>query len=86
MHVSLHTLSEQIPIIRTQISLLRLLIFRQAQIPRTPIPPPILHQDAYRIYNAAHRRQTYERNANTIPRLVKFGFIFRQESILWKNF
>ena len=73
--------SKQIPIIRTQIPLLRLLKLRQPQIRRRPVPIPILHQHASGINAARRRAQTRKPNADAIPPVVKMRCVFGQESV-----
>lgn len=59
--------SQKITIIRTHVSLLRLLKFRQAQIPRAPIPVPVLYPTCHDIDTTAHRAQAHEADTYTVP-------------------
>jgi len=62
--------SQQITIVRTHISLLRLLKFRQAQIAWTPIPVSVLHPTGHEIGTTAYGAQAYEADAYAVPAFV----------------
>ena len=73
--------SEQIPIIRAQIPLLRLLKLRQSKIRRRPVPTPILHHHTGRVNAARRRAQTRKANADAIPHVVKMRRVLGQKRV-----
>lgn len=73
--------SEEITIIRTHVPLFRFLIFGQAQVPRAPIPHPVLHQNTHGIDDAARRTQTDKPKTDAVPRLEEFRLVLRQEGV-----
>lgn len=79
--VNTRPLSQQIPIIRTQIPLFRLLILRQPQIPRRLVPHPVLPKDTRRIQDAARRGQTDERDTDTVPGVEEVELVAREEGV-----
>ena len=72
---------EQISIVRTQISLLRLLKLRQTQIRPRLVPIPILDQHTGGINAASRRAQTRKANADAISLVVKMRCILGQERV-----
>lgn len=72
---------EQVPIIRTHITLLCLLKLRQSQILRRPISVPILRPYRYQVAHTTCGTQANKRDTDRVPRLVIPGRILGQKGI-----
>lgn len=72
---------QQIPIVRTHIAHLRLLILGEPQIPREFIALPVLPHDTRGVDDAAGGTEADEPDADAVARFVEMRLILGEEGI-----